>query len=78
MLKDCHLLEAALKTNNTILALDDRARLHLSIAASVIKKIRPIVWVNPDKAEEDALAWLEGGAEPEKHRQLGFQPDTTQ
>ena len=73
MLKDCHLLEAALETSNIILALDDRARLHLRVAASVVKKIRSIVWVNPDKAEEGAIAWLEEGAEPEKHRQLGFE-----
>ena len=30
-----------------------------------------IMWVNPDKPEENALLWLENGASKEKQRQLG-------
>jgi hypothetical protein len=72
MLKDCHLLEAALATDNTIIALDEKARKPLKTTAQVLEKIQSIVWVNPDKPEEEAIAWLEAGAEPDKHRQLGF------
>jgi hypothetical protein len=72
MLKDCHLLEAALATDKIIIAVDEKARKPMKITAQVIEDIQLIVWVNPDKAEEEAIAWLEGGAEPEPHRQLGF------
>lgn len=72
MLKDCHLLEAALETDKIILALDEKARNPMRTTAQVIEAIRQIVWVNPDKPEEQAIAWLEAGATPEKHRQLGF------
>ncbi len=78
MLKDCHLLEASLAADKVIISLDEKVRFHFSVATENIGEIREIVWVNPDKAEENALVWLEEGAEPEKHRQLGFQQNTTE
>lgn len=78
MLKDCHLLEASLAADNIIVSLDDKVRFHFTAAAESVGEIREIVWVNPDKEDEEVAAWLENGAEPEKHRQLGFQPDATQ
>lgn len=76
MLKDCHLLEAALATDNIVIALDEKARKPLKITAQVVEDMRLIVWVNPDKPEETVIAWLEAGAEPETHRRLGFQQAT--
>lgn len=76
MLKDCHLLEAALATDNIVIALDEKARKPMKITAQVVEDIRPVVWVNPDKVDEEVITWLEGGAEPEPHRQLGFQQAT--
>lgn len=78
MLKDCHLLEAALATDKIIFALDEKARNPMKITAQVVKEIQSVVWVNPDKAEEEAIAWLEAGANPEEHRQLGFQQNAVQ
>ena len=72
MLKDCHLLEASLAADSIIISLDDKVRFHFTVVAERISEIREIVWVNPDKTEEQAVAWLEAGAAPEKHRQLGF------
>ena len=63
MLKDCHLLEASLAADRVIISLDDRVRFHFTVAANVISEIREIVWVNPDKPKETAIAWLEAGAE---------------
>lgn len=77
MLKDCVLLEAALQSGKSILSLDEKVRFHFSVATENIGEIREIVWVNPDKAEENAIAWLEAGANPEEHRQLGFQQTET-
>ncbi len=76
MLKDCHLLEAALKSDKIILSLDNKARFHFKVVSDKIEDISAILWVNPDKAEEEAITWLEAGAEPEAHRQLGFRQTT--
>lgn len=59
MLKDCHLIEAAINTDKRIISLDDKARelfvgLSLSVAA-----IKDIQWVNPTLDEEQAINWLE-------------------
>jgi len=72
MLKDCHLLEAALNADQVVISLDDKVRFHFMAVSEVIAEITPIVWVNPNKAEEEVVAWLQAGAEPERHRQLGF------
>lgn len=75
MLKDCHLLEAAVATERTVVALDEIVRALFRSSCQVIGEIRSVVWVNPDKEEEQPIPWLEEGADPEKHRQLGFQPE---
>jgi hypothetical protein len=72
MLKDCHLVEAALDADQIVISLDDKVRFHFQTISQTIQEISLIVWVNPDKPEEGTIAWLEAGAEPEKHRQLGF------
>ncbi len=77
MLKDFHLLEAALVTDRTVIALDEIVRALFGTACQTMGQIKSVVWVNPDKAEEQPLVWLEEGAEPEPHRQLGFQQDAT-
>lgn len=73
MLKDCHLLEAALDkgAGMIILSLDDKARFHFKMVSVQIKDIRSVVWVNPGQPEEGAIAWLEAGARPDIHRMLG-------
>lgn len=78
MLKDVHLIEAALVTDQTIIALDEIVRSLFGESCQTVGLMKAVVWVNPDKAEENALVWLEEGAEPEKHRKLGFRPDTTE
>jgi hypothetical protein len=72
MLKDFHLIEAALATDHTVIALDEIVRALFSMACQTMGQMKSVVWANPDKPEEQPFAWLEGGAEPEKHRQLGF------
>ena len=71
MWKDCHLLEAAIATDKIIISLDEKARTPFDKAAKSIKELHEIMWVNPNKSEENALIWLESGAAKEKQRQLG-------
>lgn len=72
MLKDIHLIEAAKVTDQTVISLDETVRNLFAVAAHHIGEMRSIVWVNPDKAEEQPVSWLEKGAQPEKKRLLGF------
>jgi hypothetical protein len=67
MLKDVHLLEAALATDRRIVSNDDEAR----NSYKEIRHIRLVLWINPSREEEDAIEWLNAGAKLERHRQLG-------
>ena len=70
VLKDCHLVEAALATDRRIASLDERVRGHLRKLAGSVNALRPIVWVNPANPNEGAVEWLENGAPAEKKRWL--------
>ncbi|HBL12780.1 MAG TPA: hypothetical protein DD379_15535 [Cyanobacteria bacterium UBA11162] len=73
MIKDIHLVEAALVTDKTVISLDDNtARRFFSKAAAQVDELKDIVWVNPDKIEEEQpIEWLQNGANPETDRLLG-------
>ena len=60
MLKDCHLIEAALVTDQRIIALDDTARALFSEASSNISEIQNILWINPVSDSEHVMSWLKG------------------
>ncbi len=70
MLKDVHLLEAALATDKIVVALDETVRALFIEAAISVGEIRNVVWVNPDRVNEEPLLWLEEGAKPDKKRRL--------
>lgn len=60
MLKDCHLIEAAINTDRRIISLDDAARkLFVELSLSVTD-IQDVLWVNPALDERQVMAWLEG------------------
>ena len=71
MRKDFHLLEAARIGDQTIISLEKRVRRHFAYAAQRVDEIQDIVWVNPERVEEEEpLVWLQNGAPPEDHRKL--------
>ena len=71
MLKDFHLLGAALATDQTVISLDETIRGLFKRASQSVGEIRDIIWVNPDRtAEEQPIIWLQNGALPEAHRHL--------
>ncbi len=72
MRKDYHLLEAALATDQNVISLDEIVRALFDTAAVSVVALKNIVWVNPDKATEEPIAWLEKNAKPERKRMLGF------
>jgi len=73
MLKDAHLIEAAIVADRTVSSLDERVRGHFRRAAMSVEQLRTIVWVNPHTEADVSLTWINGGARPDKHRQFGFQ-----
>lgn len=70
MLKDFHLLGAALESDQTIISLDETIRGLFKRASQQVGEIRDIIWVNPDRSEEHPIAWLQNGAPPEPDRRL--------
>ncbi|MDQ2886332.1 MAG: hypothetical protein M3Y39_09620 [Chloroflexota bacterium] len=71
MLKDIHLIEAALQVDQIVISMDETVRHYFRKTALTIGIIRQIVWVNPCKDEETPLEWLRTGAALEKRRSLG-------
>ena len=70
MEKDFHLLQAALATDQTVISLDETVRELFARTAQSVGEIQHIIWVNPDRLEEQPILWLQNGAPPEAHRQL--------
>lgn len=70
MIKDIRLIDAALATDKIVISLDERVRKLFAKAAEQVNELKDIIWVNPAKPEEQAIIWLENGAEPEIERQL--------
>jgi hypothetical protein len=72
--KDICLLEAALASDRIIISLDENtARKYFHEAASTLKLLRSIAWLNPDKIEtEQPIAWIQADCPFEEHRLLGY------
>ena len=70
MLKDFHLIEAALKTDQRIITLDDAARTLFCETSSNISELRNILWVNPVSDPVEVMEWLRKGAHKEKRWKL--------
>lgn len=70
MLKDAHLVEAALAIDFRVASLDDTVRGHYSRLTGRFALLRRVLWVNPAGAEEQAVDWLENGARADRFRKL--------
>ena len=70
--KDYRLIEAAIVTDRIVISLDETVRRLFAVVARDVGALKSIAWVDPAKAEEQPLLWLENGAKPDKKRLLGF------
>lgn len=70
VLKDMHLIEAAITTDKTIASIDDNARRSFKKMSPGIGELKLICWINPANPEENVIQWLESGAMPDKNRLL--------
>ncbi|MHC4402668.1 MAG: hypothetical protein ACYTG0_23650 [Planctomycetota bacterium] len=72
MLKDCLLIDAALGADGYVVSLDDKAKRLFRGASESLAELKRIVWVNPDRPEEDTITWLQDGAPRLSERMLGW------
>ena len=71
MTKDVHLLEAALRADNSIISMDETVHDLFRTISLNVGEIKIILWANPDDDEADIIKWLEEGAEPKDEWKLG-------
>jgi hypothetical protein len=71
ILKDVHLVEAAIATDRRIASMDEVMRGLLKVFAASIPQISQVMWVNPNILDEDCTEWLRSGAPLETNRTLG-------
>jgi hypothetical protein len=70
-MKDIHLLEAALLSDQRVLSLDDNtARKIFARVAQKLPDMTQLIWVNPVNPDEQAMRWLELGALEDPSRYL--------
>lgn len=70
ILKDLHLIEAALFTDKIIISLDKKARNNFVSILNEVNEISDINWLNPVIEPEGILSWLVNGAIYEDKRAL--------
>ncbi|MGI4875750.1 MAG: hypothetical protein ACRYFX_31725 [Janthinobacterium lividum] len=74
MLKDCHLLEAALAGEKRIISKDEAAYFHFCHASVTLSQLRKIMWASPMRPKDECAEWLADGAKPEANRRIGRRP----
>ncbi|WP_085523863.1 hypothetical protein [Tuberibacillus sp. Marseille-P3662] len=62
MLKDVHLIEAALVTDQIVVSCDEKVRDHFYSISHKSEYLRLLIWVNPTKPNEEPISWLKDGA----------------
>jgi hypothetical protein len=75
MLKDMHLVEAALQADRIVISMDETVRQCFHEVTRRIGVLKQIAWVNPCKSEDALIEWLQEGAELEKERLLGYRKE---
>ena len=75
MLKDIHLIEAALLTDRVVVSNDNKVRNHFNSVSTTVHHLKLISWLNPTNADEDVVRWLWEGAVEEDFRKIGYIPE---
>lgn len=70
MMKDVHLLEAALVSDQRIASLDETVRWHFARLSVSFTGVGPVLWTNPSKPSDQSVEWLERGAPDERDKRL--------
>jgi hypothetical protein len=75
MLKDAHLIAAAVETDRRVVSMDETARGLFRKHSDTLERLRDVVWVNPAREEDTPIEWLKAGAPPDEDRMLGAETD---
>lgn len=75
LLKDLHLIENAIASDQRVLSMDKRVCFHFSDLCGHIRVLRGIHWVHPLSESYSVRDWLIDGAPDEPLWTLGFQFD---
>lgn len=70
MLKDFHLIEAAIATDRRIISLDDSAQKLFCDLSKSFTEMQDVLWVNPVSGAEYVISWLKKGAPNEDQWKL--------
>ncbi len=70
LMKDIHLVEAALVTDKIIFSCDEECRKLFAAASRRIGVLRTLMWINPDSDAEECREWLKRGAPYDKKKTL--------
>lgn len=70
IMKDIHLIEAALMTDNIIISCDDTLRQALSKIKDKVGPLKKLFWINPALEGEKAIEWLKKPYMKDKSRRL--------
>lgn len=62
MQKDRHLIEAALEADQAVISLNEADRKRFASACDAIPILKNVVWVNPDRVDDNYEQWLKSGA----------------
>lgn len=73
MLKDIHLIEAALITDKIVISIDGTVKGYFQEVAPKVVMLRHVMWINPCIEEDLVRDWLVNGAKLEEKRFLGYQ-----
>jgi hypothetical protein len=71
ILKDIHLIEAALRSDSIIISCDQRMQKLLTEAAQTTAAIRLICWSDPCRELDECVNWVASGASVEMSRRFG-------
>lgn len=63
MLKDVHLLESALATDDVVLSMETNVLRFYTANAQLLRLQRPVTWVNPTDDAPACAEWLASGAD---------------
>lgn len=70
ILKDLHLIEAAIETDKIVLSKDEAARLLFRGVCTTVPDVRRILWGNPVIEQENIEDWITQGFRPAQGRYL--------
>jgi len=73
MLKDIHLIEAALLADKIVISIDGAAKGYFQEVMQEIVGLKQIAWAKPCIDEEGVIDWLANGAGLEEKRLLGYE-----